>query len=200
MTVIKEIVVPPQSGAAVRVPEGAALRIIDREGQQVSDMFAVFADLSDFLGARTSRAASWQLFPKVGDPFVSMNYRPMFLFEEDTSPGAHDLLAPPCSPEMYELLGWEGYHPSCSDNFRKAADSIGWNPLNVPDPVDWFQNTPVDENGSISAKTALSRPGDSVTLRALADMFVIVTACSMDLPDKKINGDVCTSIGIEVIA
>lgn len=38
-----------------------------------------------------------------------------------------------------------------------------------------------------------------MTLRALADIFVIVTACSMDLPDKAINGDQCTSIGVEVI-
>lgn len=200
MTVNEAIVVPPQSGAVVRVPEGAALRIIDREGQQVSDMFAVFTDLSDFLSARTSRAASWRLFPKVGDPFVSMNYRPMFVFEEDNSPGVHDLLAPPCSAEMYELLGFEGYHPSCSDNFRTAAGSIGWNPRIVPDPVDWFQNTPVDATGSMTAKTALTKAGDSITLRALADMFVIVTSCSMDLPDKMINGEACTSIGVEVIA
>ncbi|MDQ1307157.1 MAG: uncharacterized protein QG671_2989 [Actinomycetota bacterium] len=200
MATIESVVVPPQSGVAVRVPEGAALRITDREGQQVSDMFAVFSDLSDFLSARTSRAASWRLFPKVGDPFVSVNYRPMFLFEEDNTPGAHDLLAPPCSAEMYELLGSAGYHPSCSDNFRAAAHSVGWNPEVVPDPVDWFQNTPVDGAGQISVRTALTRPGDSVTLRALADMFVVVTACSMDLPDKKINGDSCTSIGVEVIA
>lgn len=198
MTTIESVIVPPQSGAVVRVPEGAALRITDLEGQQVSDMFAVFADLSDYLSARTSRAASWRLFPQVGDPFVSMNYRPMFLFEEDNSPGPHDLLAPPCSSEMYALLGFEGYHPSCSDNFRTAADSVGWRPESVPDPVDWFQNTPVDSAGSMSARTALSQPGDSVTLRALADMFVIVTACSMDLPGKKINGDACTSIGVEV--
>ncbi len=200
MATIESVVVPPQSGVAVRVPEGAALRITDREGQQVSDMFAVFSDLSDFLSARTSRAASWRLFPKVGDPFVSVNYRPMFLFEEDNTPGVHDLLAPPCSAEMYELLGSAGYHPSCSANFRTAAHSVGWNPEVVPDPVDWFQNTPVDGAGQISVRTALTRPGDSVTLRALADMFVVVTACSMDLPDKKINGDSCTSIGVEVIA
>ena len=124
----------------------------------------------------------------------------MFLFEEDNTPGVHDLLAPPCSAEMYELLGSAGYHPSCSDNFRTAAHSVGWNPEVVPDPVDWFQNTPVDGAGQISVRTALTRPGDSVTLRALADMFVVVTACSMDLPDKKINGDSCTSIGVEVIA
>lgn len=198
MTTFESVVVPPQSGVVVRVPQGAALRTTDLEGQQVSDMFAVFADLSDFLAARTSRAACWRTFPQVGDAFVSVNYRPMFLFEEDDSPGVHDLLAPPCSAEMYRLLGASGDHPSCSDNFRKAAHSVGWNPQIVPDPVDWFQNTPVDQKGWISAGTALTKPGDSVTLRALADMFVVVTACAMDLPDKLINGDRCTSIGVDV--
>ena len=104
MDIIESVVVPRQSGAVVRVPEGAALKITDLEGQQVSDMFAVFTDLSDFLGARTSRGANWRLFPEVGGRFISNNCRPMFLFEEDNSPGVHDLLAPPCSSEMYELF------------------------------------------------------------------------------------------------
>ena len=51
----------------------------------------------------------------------------------------------------------------------------------------------------ISAQTALSKPGDSVTLRALTDVFAIVSACSMDLPDKKINGERCTGIGLEIV-
>ena len=197
---IESLTIPPQHGATVRVPEGAALRIIDLEGKQVADLFAVCADdFSDHLSARNSRAVGWSLFPEVGSPFVSGSYRPMFVFERDDSPGPHDLIAPPCSAEMYALLGCEGHHRSCSENFRIGADSIGWHPDLVPDPVDWFQNTPVDAFGKISAQTALSRAGDSVTLRALTDVFAIVSACSMDVPDKKINGDTCTSIGVEVI-
>lgn len=199
MAVVESRVIPPQQGTVLHLTEGQGLRIIDREGQQIADMFAVFSDFSDHLSARTSRAGSWRLFPPVGAPFLSVNYRPMFVFEEDTSPGPHDLLAPPCSPEMYALLGVEGFHRSCAGNFREAADSIGWQPEFVPDPVDWFQNTPVDGEGVISTHTALSRAGDSVTLRALADMYVIVSACAMDLPDKLINGDVCTSIGVEIL-
>lgn len=183
----------------MNVPEGAALKIIDIEGQQVADLFAVCADdMSDYLSARNSRAIGWKLFPEVGSAFVADSYRPMFLFESDDSPGVHDLVAPPCSANMYSLLGCEGYHPSCSENFRIAADSIGWKPDIVPDPVDWFQNMPVDGDGNITPKPAVSRPGDSVTLRALTDVIAIVSACAMDLPDKMINGDVCTSIGVEV--
>lgn len=200
MTTSETYTIPARSGAVVRVPEGAALRIIDVEGQQVADLFAVCADdFSDYLSARNSRAAGWALFPSVGSYFLAGSYRPMFQFEADDSPGPHDLLAPPCSHEMYALLGYEGYHSSCSENFRIAAESIDWHPDLVPDPVDWFQNTPVDSDGTITARTALSRPGDSVTLRALTDVFAIVSACSMDLPDKMINGDRCTSIGVEVL-
>ena len=200
MTTSQTHTVPPRSGVVVRVPEGAALRIVDLEGQQIADMFAVCADdFSDHLSARNSRAAQWSLFPPVGGYFLSGSYRPMFQFEADDSPGPHDLLAPPCSPEMYALLGHEGYHSSYSENFRVAAETIGWHPEQVPDPVDWFQNTPVDDHGMISAQTALSKPGDSVTLRALTDVFAIVSACSMDLPDKKINGERCTGIGLEIV-
>lgn len=201
MTTGLSVTVAARTGSVVRVPQGAALRIIDLAGQQVADMFAVCADdFSEALSARNSRAANWSLFPPVGGYFVSVNYRPMLQFERDDSPGPHDLLAPPCSPEMYALLGHEGYHSSCSENFRVAAETINWRPELVPDPVDWFQNTPVGGDGVITARTALSRAGDSVTLRALTDLYVVISACSMDLPGKKINGDSCTSIGLEVLA
>lgn len=199
MATVQSLTVPARAATVVSVPEGAAVRIIDLEGQQVADLFAVCADnFSEALSARTSRAANWSLFPPVGGYFVSANYRPMLKFESDDSPGPHDLLAPPCSPQMYSLLGHEGYHSSCSENFRLAAETIGWRPEMVPDPVDWFQNTPVDSDGTITVRTALSAAGDSVTLRALTDVFVVVSACSMDLPDKMINGDSCTSIGLEI--
>ena len=87
MDIIESVVVPRQSGAVVRVPEGAALKITDLEGQQVSDMFAVFTDLSDFLGARTSRGANWRLFPEVGGRFISNNYRPMSCLRKTTRQG-----------------------------------------------------------------------------------------------------------------
>jgi uncharacterized protein len=101
MTTDETLIVAARSGSAVRVHEGAALRIIDLAGQQIADMFAVFADdFSEALSARNSRAANWSLFPPVGGYFVSGSYRPMLQFERDDSPGPHDLLAPPCSAEM----------------------------------------------------------------------------------------------------
>jgi uncharacterized protein YcgI (DUF1989 family) len=192
----KTVEIAAQSGAVVKLSPGHRLRIIDVEGTQVADVFAVLSDDTDeWLSASVTRAVNWRLFPAVGEIFLSTAYRPLLAFEQDDSPGVHDMLAAPCSAEMYSLLGHVGYHPSCSDNFRAAAAQVGWNPLHVPDPVNIFQRTPLNPDGSFTALPALSQPGDSVTLRAVAPVHVIVTACSMDL--EPINGGRCTPLRLE---
>lgn len=194
---INTVLVPPQSGACIHVPAGGELRIIDVEGTQVADMFAVSAaDRDEWLSVSHTRGANWRLFPAVGGRFVSTNYRPMLTFGRDDSPGSHDALFSACDPLMYQSLGFEGHHPSCAENFRTAASEIDWNPHLVPDPVNFFQRTPVSDEGDLSTQPAASGPGDSVTLVAEMDLYAIVTACSMDL--KNINGDRCTSILLEV--
>ncbi|MGD9620280.1 MAG: DUF1989 domain-containing protein [Mycolicibacterium sp.] len=191
------IEIPAQSGAIVHLLTGQRLRIIDVEGAQIADLFAALSDnTEEYLSTAVTRGANWSLFPKVGGAFVSNAYRPLLTLERDDSPGVHDMLAPPCSPEMYAAMGFEGHHPSCSENFRIAAAKVDWSPLHVPDPVDLFQNTPVDKHGSITPLPALTKPGDSITLRAEAPVYVVVTACSMDL--EPVNGDRCTSVRLEV--
>lgn len=189
--------IPAQSGAAVELRSGQTLRIIDVEGTQVADLFAVPADdLDDWLSVAVTRGVNWRTFPRVGQSFFSISYRPLLTFERDDSPGAHDMLAAPCSAGMYAALGYSGYHPSCSDNFRAAAATVNWQPLHVPDPVNIFQRTPIDADGVITALPALTKPGDSVTLRAETAVYVIVTACSMDL--EPINGGRCTPLRLEI--
>ena len=102
-----------------------------------------------------------------------------------------------CSPAMYAALGHDGPHPNCRDNFVAAAAQFGWQPEVEPDPVNIFQNTPVDADGALTSLPALSQAGDSVTLRAEVDLIVVVTACSMDL--KPINGERCTALRLEVM-
>lgn len=188
--------IPAQSGALVSMARGHRLRIVDVEGVQVADLFAVTADDDgEWLSVAVTRAVNWRLFPRVGQSFFSTAYRPLLTFERDDSPGLHDMLAAPCSIEMYRALGHEGDHRSCTDNFRAAAEAVNWQPRHVPDPVNFFQRTPVDETGTFSALPAQTRPGDSVTLRAEADIHVIVTACSMDI--EPINGGHCTPLRLE---
>ncbi|BBX10656.1 DUF1989 domain-containing protein [Mycolicibacterium aichiense] len=189
--------IPAQSGAVVTLAAGHRLKIIDIEGSQVADLFAVSAsDLDEWLSVPVTRACTWRLFPAVGQSFFSTAYRPLLTFERDDSPGAHDMLEPPCSAEMYRAMAYAGYHPSCSENFRTAAVQVDWHPQSVPDPVNFFQRSPVEADGSFTALPALTSPGDSVTLRAETAVHVVVTACSMDL--EPINGDHCTPLRLEV--
>lgn len=189
--------IPAQRGAAVSLSAGERLRIIDVEGTQVADMFAVSADdMNDWLSASVTRGASGRMFPILGQGFLSVNWLPLLTFERDDSPGVHEMLAAPCSPEMYERLGCEGHHPSCAENFRTAAEQLGWRPVHVPDPVNFFQHTASTPDGQFDYRPALTKPGDSVTLRADTDVHVIVTACSMDV--EPINGDRCTPLRLEV--
>jgi uncharacterized protein YcgI (DUF1989 family) len=61
----------------------------------------------------------------------------------------------------------------------------------LPDPVNFFQNTPVASDGSIARLTSVAKPGDKVVLRALQDMLVAGSACPMI---GGMNGDRSTDI------
>lgn len=193
----RTVEVPAQSGALITLSAWESLRIVDVEGSQVADLFATpVDDPDDWLSVAVTRGVNWRLFPAVGELFLSHAYRPLLILERDDSPGVHDMLAAPCSAEMYAALGYTGHHPSCSENFRTAAATIGWHPRHVPDPVNVFQRTPIGPDGTVTALPALTRPGDSVTLRAQTAVHVIVTACSMDL--EPINGERCTPLRLEI--
>jgi uncharacterized protein DUF1989 len=62
-------------------------------------------------------------FPTVGQSFVDLVGEPILAFAEDTSPGHHDMLYPPCNRALYESVGLRD-HPNCEDNFRSAAAEL----------------------------------------------------------------------------
>ena len=197
MTIV--LTVEPAAGGWVSASAGDFVRIIDLDGSQVSDMFAVNAhDLSEWLGAAHTRGATSRLFPAVGQAFYSNRYRPLLTFVADNSPGVHDMLWRACDQSLYGFAGFEGDHASCAGNFRRAAGEIGWAPQEIPDPVDWFQNTPVTGNMTLTSGQSPSRAGDHVVLRAEIDLHLVVTSCAWDLPIALINGQRCSRIRVEV--
>ena len=189
--------VPAYAGRAVPVTAGTTIRISDPEGHQIGDMFAFVADEpTRWLSTGATRAQHHRLFPPVGGAFVTQFHEPVLTLLADASPGVHDMLYPPCSPAMYAENGFEGYHPSCRENFELAAGGAGLPVVPVPDPVNLFQNTPPDAEGTLVIGPAASEPGDHVLLRAELDIVLVLTACSYDLGDA--NGDECTELLIEL--
>ncbi len=179
--------IPARSGKAVRIPKGGAIRIVNTHGEQVVDTWAFRdGDLSEFMAMDATRAYNRRLSPIVGDALVTNRRRPILTLEEDTSPGRHDTLMAACDRWRYGLLGVEGYHDNCADNLSHALGELGLLETHTPSPLNVFMNIPWDVDGALDWGEPLSRPGDSITLRAELDCIVAMSACPQDI--LPING------------
>jgi len=192
----RQVVVPAQSGRAVSVRRGEVVQVVDIEGHQVGDLWAVdAADHGRWLSVSHTRDRCERLFPAVGGVFCDQRGEPVLELAGDTSPGVHDMFFPACDRWLYESRSLAG-HPNCRDNFLAAAASAGIVLPVVPDPVNLFQNSGPRPDGTLAIGVAASSPGDAVAFRARRDLVVIVTACSVDYPP--LNQGHCSPLRIEI--
>jgi uncharacterized protein YcgI (DUF1989 family) len=192
----QQVVVPAQSGRAVSVRRGDLVQIVDIEGHQVGDLWAVdAADHGRWLSVSHTRDRCERLFPAVGGVFCDQRGEPVLELAWDTSPGVHDMFFPACDQWLYESRGLAG-HPNCRDNFLAAAASAGIVLPVVPDPVNLFQNSGPRPDGTLAIGVAASSRGDAVTFLARRELVVIVTACSVDYPP--LNQGHCSPLRIEI--
>jgi len=191
----KTIEVPGYSGRAIDVNAGDYFRIIDVEGAQVGDLFAISrTDHFEYLSTAVTRLVNLNLFPKPGQAFYSTKHRPIIMFVEDQSPGIHDMLFAPCDRELYKSRGMSD-HPNCRENYLTCAGEMGIIHSLVPDPVNLFQNTPPQVDGSLEIRTTVSHPGNYVLFCAQMDIIIVLTACS----SERINNGKSTPLRIEVL-
>jgi uncharacterized protein YcgI (DUF1989 family) len=191
------IEVPAREGRGVRVAAGQSFRVIDVEGGQVADTFAFLADdITEYHSAEHTRVHVNRLFPRPGEHFVTNHRRPILLLESDDTPGIHDMLCAACDPERYTGLGVEGWHASCQENLQKAMAELGFDRIEIPQPINLFMNIPVLEGDAIGWEPAQTRAGDSVTLRAEMDCYVVVSACPQDI--VVINNKAPSPVAIEL--
>jgi uncharacterized protein YcgI (DUF1989 family) len=88
-------------------------------------------------------------------------------------------------------------HPNCHDNLCKALERFEIYTDDIPDPINWFMNNHMDENGDYIIEDPLSKPGDYVTLKAIKNCIVALSTCSQDF--VPVNGMKVTSLKMEVI-
>ena len=194
----QRIVVPAREGVAVRVRAGQSFRVTDEEGRQCGDLFVFCAgDVSEYASAEHTRVHVNRLFPRVGEHFVTNRRRPILFFAADHSPGVHDMLVAACDPSRYSGFGVEGWHASCQENLLKAMGRLGYERVEVPQPINLFTNIPLSEDGRLDWRPALTRSGDSVVLRAELDCHVVLSACPQDV--VAINDKHPTSMAIELL-
>ncbi|MGE3500040.1 MAG: DUF1989 domain-containing protein [Candidatus Binatia bacterium] len=195
---VEHIVIPAREGRGARLSAGQRFRCIDVEGQQCGDLFAFCTDgVREYQSAEHTRVWNNNLFPRVGQQFVTNKRRPILTFIADDTPGKHDMLIAACDPTRYELLGCAGWHPSCQENLEKVMAGFGYADIEIPQPINIFTNLPVGPDGTLSWEPALTKAGDSITLRAELDCYIVLTACSQDI--LPINAKNLTSLALEIL-
>jgi uncharacterized protein len=190
--------IPRQSGRAVRLGRGEVLRVIDPEGEQVADLVAFGdPDRAEVFSAAQTREVARTLFVSTGHVLYATSGAPLLTIVADDV-GRHDLLFPPCRPEMYRRIYGQEDHPNCLENLAGALAPYGVALAEVPMPFNIFQHTVVHPDGRMEVRTPLSKPGDAILLRAERNLLIAVSSCSVD--GSACNGYNPTAIDLEIYA
>ena len=171
--------IDPQSGLALTVKQGQILRVIDVDGEQVSDLFS-FArdDLGERLSSGHTTDYNGKLSLSVGDTLYSSRSKPMFSIVADQV-GGHIMLYAPCSQEMFEkTYETTESQPNCLDNLVANLKPYGVQASQITVPLNIFMNVEIVKPGDLSIHPPTSKAGEYLALRAEMDMIVGITACS----------------------
>ena len=178
---VEDLRIPGGFGRAFTAKAGDRIVIIDLEGQQAGDFVAFTAsDHAEALSGVETRRHLLSLYIKVGDLLIGSRGRPMFEVIEDTI-GTHDYTVPACDPSRYAVdFGVPG-HRNCLENMAEPLSAFGIGLLDVPEPFNLFQNSPVTADGRTGVVDPPSRAGDRIVLRPLVDVLCALSPCPQDI-------------------
>ena len=176
---------PPQTGAGFRMARGERLRVVDPQGEQVSDLIAFAADdPAEWLSSGRSIDYANTIYLTTGHTLYSNRSRPLFTILSDDV-GRHDFLLTPCSIDTFRIIyDHQGDHPSCFGNLVANLAPFGIQPDQIPTTMNLFMNVMVAESGELTIGPPRSKPGDSIVLRAERDLIVGLTACSAEMSNN----------------
>lgn len=193
--VLQSDLIPAQKGSAFKMLKGQLLKVIDLEGEQVSDLFCFSArDNSDALSSGRSIDYNDTIYLTTNHKLYSNSGEVMMTIVDDSC-GRHDFLVTPCSLQIFKMIsGKDDYHPSCQENLSRSLKEYGIQEALITTSFNIFMNVLVSNDGKIQVKTPLSKAGDHITLRAEMDLIVGLTACS----DEGTNNGKCKPIQYEI--
>lgn len=174
-------IIEKQSGAAFKLRKGQKLKVIDPQGEQVSDMVLFNSeDIREKISSGKTLDFEESILITKGDWLWSNRSNKMMKILEDTN-GRNDFLLAPCSPETFKIMyNNPDYHPSCFENLYTNLAPFGIEPDDVPTAFNIFMNVQFDEQGKLSVDPPLSKAGDYVLFEAQMDLIVGLTACSAE--------------------
>ena len=189
------IELPARSGCAIHLDKGMKLQVINTHGNQVVDTWALNdKHINEYMSMAQTRRMLWKLWPQEGDQLYSNRRAPMLLMERDTSPGIHDTLFDCCDEWVYANYGCAPGHANCRDNFKKAVKEFISEPIEACQPLNLWMNVSVCKEMRLSLIPPISKPGDYVIFRALMDVYIVLSACPMDV--TPVNGENCQPVEV----
>ncbi|MGN6498014.1 MAG: DUF1989 domain-containing protein [Tsuneonella sp.] len=171
--------IPPRSGAAFRLARGEVLKVVDPQGEQVSDLVAyAAADVREVISNGRTFDYEETIALTARNRLWSNRSNPMLTLVEDTV-GRHDFLLTPCSEATFRhFYPDRPVHRGCFGNLAETLHPFGIEADAIPTAFNLFMNVPVAENGRLAVLPPISRAGDYVKLRAEMDLVIGLTACS----------------------
>lgn len=181
MALLEIIEIKKQSGSAFKLNKGQKLKVIDPQGEQVSDMVLFNADdLREKISSGKTLDFEESLLISKGDFLWSNRSQKMMEILEDTN-GRNDFLLAPCSPETFQIMyNKSEYHPSCFENLYTNLEPYGIEPDDIPTAFNIFMNVQFAPDGKLSVDPPRSKAGDYVLFEAKMDLLVGLTACSAE--------------------
>ena len=173
-------IIPPRSGVAFRLARGEHLTVVDPEGEQVSDLLALSADdVREVVSNGRTFDYEETIALTKGNRLWSNRSRPMLEIVEDEV-GRHDFLLTPCSEDTFRhFYPDKPVHRGCFGNLADALEPFGVERDAIPVAFNLFMNVPVDgQTGRLEVLPPVSKPGESITMRAEMDLVIGLTACS----------------------
>ncbi|MEO6407109.1 MAG: urea carboxylase-associated family protein [Ferruginibacter sp.] len=178
-------IIPSRSAVSFILKKGQKLKVVDIEGEQVSDFLCYNQhDTKEYLSSGRTIDYAETIFLTAGHSFYSNRSNIMFDMLEDTV-GRHDFLLTPCSAETFKIIyGHTSPHRGCFGNLCEVLEKFNIDPDDIPTTFNIFMNVTVDENGKVTVLPPKSKAGDYVILQARMDLIVGLTACSAEMSNN----------------
>jgi hypothetical protein len=169
-------------GLGFTATSGQFVTIVDLEGAQAGDFVAINQNnLKEGISSVRTRRHLRSLFFGIGDTLLSNYDNPMLKVVLDTI-GVHDSTVPACDPTRYSVdFGVPG-HRNCLENLHDgllAHQEIDI--LDVPEPFNLFQNSPVAADGHTGVVNPPSKAGDRIVFEVLMDLVCALSPCPQDI-------------------
>ncbi|MFD1094887.1 DUF1989 domain-containing protein [Salegentibacter chungangensis] len=174
-------IIEKQTGKAFRLKKGQKLKVIDPQGEQVSDMVLFNAeDKREKISSGKTLDFEESILISQGNFLWSNRSNKMMEILKDTN-GRNDFLLAPCSPETFRIMYKNTeYHPSCFENLYTSLEKFGIEPDDIPTAFNIFMNVQFRPDGKLSVDPPMSKAGDYVLFEAKMDLIVGLTACSAE--------------------